>query len=388
MPIGHAAHQRRRPIAITQRQPTAMSAQEATLHGSAGSSTDPPQVGAGAPTDNQPVFTPRTSDEDEESDVDEQELLRLRLRREKRMKKQELKALRRELDQEMEDILPGTQDQLPKRPLSADYSLEGSKHLRPTPPEWYDGKKGQKGLQSFLNQLETYFDAAGVPDEASSLRVRTAAARLKDEALSAYLREKSRLQTYDDFKDFLKGTIQNPQSRIAAATLKLQSIRQRADQSAMQVQMELEAARAEIPADMTQEVRNAWALLNALHPSLRSVLVERLERIESVDQVLLAAQKHEDARELRQTVRAPPPSSRRDTEGPQAPHKPAAFQRKAATTKVVEKKFTSSREQNRSTLHKERKATGACYTCGSLDHQMSWHDKKHGDNAGSVPAKK
>lgn len=316
-------------------------------------------------------------DEDSESDIDEEELKRLRARAEKRHKKAELARLRRELEED--DHAPlmrgASENRILKRPISGDLSAEIPKHLRPAAPDTYSGNEGAKGLQSFLTVLELYFDAIPIPVESDEVRVRHAGAYLRGEAARSYLREKSKITTWEEFTTFLKGTIKDPASRLASATLKLHNMRQRSDQSARQLLHEIEAVEQDIPVEMGEEARRAWHFLNSLVPQLRNAIMADIKEVTSRDQILSAAQRQEDLYQERKATRERlPAKSMRGSGAGQAKPNFGRQSSKAVYTEVIETEKKPFATQ-RAATHKERRETGACFVCGSKEHLSHFHDR-------------
>lgn len=342
----------------------------------------------------EPSASHHNDDADTESDVDEEELQRLRALHEKRQKKAEIIALRARIaGKEPGESTIQAEAPIPKRPISNDYSPESNKHLRPAAPETYSGREGIKGLHSFLTVLELYFDAVSFAPEAQELRVRHAAAYLRGEAAKAYLREKQRITTWEEFTTFLKGTIKDPASRLAAATSRLHGMRQRGDQTARQLLHEIESVEQDIPLEMTLEARQAWHFLNSLNLSLRNAVMTDIKEVVSRDQILAAAQRQEDLRHDRQEARERAQNAPNKRIGGDTHARPAhKDQTKRFVSKETKEKTTYTKD--RDIVHKERQATGACFTCGSLEHQSGWHKRHPGSgeaqtfNKGSAkPAK-
>lgn len=326
-------------------------------------------------------------DANSESEVDEEELNMLRRRAERRRKKEEVIRLRMELTGEGPTTprRDAGEQRLSKRPISSDFSLETPKHLRPAPPDTYHGTEGAKGLQSFLTVLELYFDAIPIPAEKHEVRVRHAASFLRDEAARSYIRERARITTWDDFITFLKGAIKDPASRLAAATLKIHNMRQRSGQSARQLLNEIEAAEQDIPSDISEEARQAWHFLNSLISPLRNSIMADIKEVVSRDQILAAAQRQEDLfhdrRETRErlgakTVRGAGAGTARPSFSPQSS--------RPGHAEITETKKSFSFSQ-RGTQHMERKKSGACFVCGSMDHRSNFHsmEERKGEASGS-----
>lgn len=329
-------------------------------------------------------------DENSESDADEDELAQLRAVALKRQRKAERDRLRREIagEEPATAETPGGANSLPlqqKRPLSTGEAPEGfptAKHLRPAAPETYNGKGGAQALNRFLTALELYFDALGVPEKEHGVRVRNAGSFLRDSAAEAYLREKEKITTFEKFKEFLKGIIHDPTSRLSAAMLKLHGIEQEDEQTARQLLHTIEAVEQDIPKEMElPELRKAWHFLCALNPRLRNAVLGDIKEVKTRDQVLTAAQWQEDLYLQRQAARDAPASSKRLRGGQQGGSRPQSSYRGKGSSlqpqqvsKETKKKEVTFKE--RTAEHKERQKTGACYRCGSMEHKAAWHDSQ------------
>lgn len=340
-------------------------------------------------------------DTDSASDVEEEELEHLRAI----VRKQERKAERDRLRTLIAGGSPAAAaGQDAENPLTIRQKRPGSngdgqsnfplaKHLRPAAPDVYTGRGGAQALTRFLTALELYFDALLIPESEHTVRVRNAASFLRKDAAEAYIREKGRITTFDEFKAYLKGTINDPTSRLAAAIAKLHSMKQEDKQNARKLLLAIEAVEQDIPSDMTPEVRKAWHFLCSLNPHLRNAVLGDIKEVKSRDQVLTAAQWQEDLYQQRREAREPPAGTRRAGGGSDEKQKSAVHPgsryptKKISSTEVRERKVFS---KERNMLHKERKESGACFKCGSHEHRANFHDagNAQGRSTGSAPGSK
>lgn len=183
-----------------------------------------------------------------------------------------------------------------KRPAT-DTLVGYAKLFKPDPPKHFKGDDYQT-LNEFIMGMEMYFEACRLdlsdPDVARTA-IQSAATWLDGDARQSYYRLGHAPATWDDFLDFLRGTVKDPQTRLFDATQAAQFKRQWKDQGVRQFLHELEQAEAEVEAARLNEVeRKMWRFLHSLRPELRNAIMAEPQEVRaSRDTVLTAACRHE-----------------------------------------------------------------------------------------------
>jgi hypothetical protein len=86
--------------------------------------------------------------------------------------------------------------------------------------------------------------------------------------------------TWDDFTTYLKSLIADPANALAYASLRLKEARQKRGQSVRDLVEYIEQLERDIP-EQSKQQREAWHLLNSLHPEIRREVMRENKEITS-----------------------------------------------------------------------------------------------------------
>ena len=317
-------------------------------------------------------MTPAGS-EDEEVERRHAEIL-ARVRRQRQLL--EIQAMEQELAGEQPDLDVAIEGLgLPargrKRRVSDDEtetSFLRSLKLSDTPT--FSGKS-MKDLQRFDIGWKNIFRMnRDVSPEAWETRINLAGQRLRDTAAQAWNRTSERYTSWSSFVAFLRTVVADPAVRMAESLQTLAMKQQRESQSVRELVAEIEELEDNIP-EMTKEVREAWTLLLAMKPELRMRVLSEHKEITSRDQVLLTAQRHENAMKHEASSRARTVHS---TAGAGAPFK--SYSHKSHESRTSDKYTKKYVEKAEKTTEKKQRSEGPiCYNCKKPGHKLFQCDK-------------
>lgn len=302
--------------------------------------------------------------EELESRIDQAEA-RVKRKRQER----QLIALRREIRDSARSaddpqVLP---ERLAKRRRLSDEGPSRSRgQLRPAEPVYYYGRNTQE-LEGFLTFWLIHLQSFAGESEAT--RVNIAASYLRDTPMKMWGKRlespATRIDKWEDFKQWLRDTLKAPNQRTLESTLALKEMKQRQGQSAQELYVYMTELESNIPT-MSDEQRRAWQLVNALNPGMRSRVVRDLQSIDTVEAVLACAGRNESTEKtLKQG---------RETDD--------AAKSKSATTYATRKRFGRDRPQSAKTTSMDvdeppaTRERGAgtdprvvCYNCNKKGHK-------------------
>jgi hypothetical protein len=86
--------------------------------------------------------------------------------------------------------------------------------------------------------------------------------------------------TWDDFTIYLKNLIADPANALTYASLRLKEARQKRGQSVRDLVEYIEQLKRDIP-EQSKQQREAWHLLNNLHPEIRREVIRENKEITS-----------------------------------------------------------------------------------------------------------
>ncbi len=165
--------------------------------------------------------------------------------------------------------------------------------------------------------------------------------------------------------------IVDPANRMAYASLQLKDIKQRKGQSVREFVSYIEGLERDIPVDWTERERKAWFLLNSLLPDLRKEVMKENKSITSREQVIAAAQRHEELAKQQDTS---------ETQAKLAGHKHTA----RATQRFKGSKGSDGTERASSSANVSNKDI-VCYNCGRKGHKQSECRSPKKGGAGETP---
>jgi Zinc knuckle len=245
------------------------------------------------------------------------------------------------------------------------------RYLRPSSPPTYSGKD-LKEMENFAAGYRTYFDAdlSGACDSDAN-RIRLAASSLKGKALLNWDNRTEEPETYNDFIDWCRNLVSDPENRKNHAFQRLKTIQQRERQSVRELATVIESLERDIP-PLSQEEIKAWTLLNALKPETRREVLKENKTITSRDQVIAAAQRQEELARDESTAYKTQESSGRS----RAQSSRGRNTRKNRTESVTPRRAVPDRSASRS---------GKCFNCGKPGHKAAecWSRKTEQAQSGS-----
>jgi hypothetical protein len=224
---------------------------------------------------------------------------------------------------------------------------------KPRAPPTFAGKDIAE-LDKFDLAFKAYFEVGG-PYTAPE-QIKLAATFLDGNPQKSWARRpkpESPTMSWDDFIKYLKSLIADPANALAYASLRLKEARQKKGQSVRELVEYIEQLERDIP-EQTKQEREAWYLLNSLHPEIRREVMRENKEITSREQVIAAAQRQEELAE-QQSKREP------KTEA------------KAKETPTPNKRRTGGKQASR-TPNPSPKGKGGegvkCYNCGKFGHKQ------------------
>ena len=219
--------------------------------------------------------------------------------------KNEIELLEKELaGDEQASIVPieGVAMPFRKRAITTTAESSSTKHLKLATPPTFAGKSITE-LQKYDIGWKIQLEARSSAGEAYAESIRIAATYLRDAAAAAWARrtDDTPTESWEKYIEFLRDIIADPANRMANALVRLKDKKQREGQTARELLQEIENLEHDIP-PLTEDERKAWMFLDSLTPELRTEIMRENKQISSREQVLAAAQRHEEL--SKQRVRA------------------------------------------------------------------------------------
>ena len=223
---------------------------------------------------------------DEEEDVQQQIVLL-------RQEIQELRAQSR---------TPSERGTSRRRPASVEHT-EGN--LRALPPRLrpipvFTGKSLREHRDHIQGAI-TYFEALGEYQERT--RIAVAANSLQGDALDDWFRLVNRPTTWAGYEASTRSSVQSQEARMGNALLAVKLARQRPGQSVREFAHYLQDQWDDIPTELTNELTQAWDLVNGLQSQLRREILREERAIRTRAQVITTAQRIEELETLRMPER-------------------------------------------------------------------------------------
>jgi len=280
-------------------------------------------------------------------------------------KREQIVLMRQELAGDTPDspvVIEGVA--LPTR-KRASTTAQGSatKHIRLSTPPTFSSKSLSE-LNEFELSWDVRFRAIGVAADDHATRIDTAATALAGAALAYWGRaDRAEIKTWPEFLRFLKDTVIDPSNHIGIATLSLIRRRQKDDESVRDLLRSVEDLENEIKIEkMTDDQRKAWAFLNCLKPAIRAEVMREHKVIESREQVVASAQRHEELFKTKEKGQTTQAGSVRGATGPQAPRTSSWYRGpRGSSEKKTEVTKTSSVTNTPASI-------GGCFKCGQKGH--------------------
>ena len=259
-----------------------------------------------------------------------------------------------------------------KRVASSSLPHDRSKLLKFADPPAFEGKS-IKQLDEFDRRWQVYFDA---DDTLVSLgtRIRTAAAGLRGEALSRYLRAKeageTHTWTWDNFIRHLRDAIVDPVNRTANVQFRLKELHQGDRQGVNGVLAALEQLENELPAELSAEEQKAWTLLSCYKPAVRNAVLQALPAPKLRSEVAAVALRVEGLlRDQDKDDRSYSPRPTR-TSSRERSVRPMRHSSSSQSTNSTQKSVTMSKERSEKTVSSRPVDARdiLCHNCGRKGH--------------------
>jgi hypothetical protein len=218
--------------------------------------------------------------------------------------------------------------------------------------------KDLKELRDFSTAWSLHLRTPGAP-RAPTDQIALAASYLKGYPAETWLERMENeepIEEWEKFLEYLRTLIVDPANRMAYAGLQLKEVKQRKGQSVREFTSYIEGLERDIP-DWTERERKAWFLLNSLHPDLRKEVMKENKVITSREQVIAAAQRHEEL--------AKQQGSSESQVKPATPRRDARVTHRSRSAKTV---GSSGRSSSRS--EPSRKDL-ICFNCGKPGHKSN-----------------
>lgn len=214
---------------------------------------------------------------------------------------QQLVLLRQEIQElRAQSQTPSERGTNRRRPASGEHT-EGNvralaPRLRPIPV--FTGKSLREHREH-IQGARTHFEALGEYQE--RMRIAVAANSLQGDALDDWsrLRERDRPTTWAEYEAVTRSSVQSQESRIGNALLAVKLARQRPGQSVREFARYLQDQWDDIPAELSNELTQAWDLVNGLQSQLRRGILREERTICTRAQVITVAQRIEELEGIR-----------------------------------------------------------------------------------------
>jgi hypothetical protein len=273
---------------------------------------------------------------------------------------EEIEAMEEELAGEKPAFFVDLTGETPARghkraaPSTAETQPFRSAFNRPKTPPCFKGKDIAE-LDKFDIAFKAHFEAGG-PYTAPE-QIKLAATFLDGNPQKSWFRRpkpEAPEMTWDEFIVYLKSLIADPANALAYASLRLKEAKQKRGQSVRDLVSYIEQLERDIP-EQTKQEREAWYLLNSLHPEIRREVMRENKEIRSREQIIAAAQRQEELAEQQ---------SKRDT-------KPET---KAKETPAISRRFAGAKRGSHTPSSSSKEKSGEapkCYNCGKPGHKQA-----------------
>ena len=246
---------------------------------------------SGTMTDKSPTPMPVDNEQQDEEEEYQRLVEQVKVKR----RRDEMQALRDELAGNSQPTTTLELGNLPvrtKRPALdvGDGVPALPRYLRPATPPSYAAKSTREAAE-YETGWKAYFGA--VPAMPDTTKVLHAATYLKGNARDAWGRVDKPMETWDEYITWCRALIADPANRMAYASHQLMNIRQRHKQSVRELVNKIEELERDVPSQ-DERTRKAWQLLNCLEASTRREVLRENKEITSREQVIAAAQRHEE----------------------------------------------------------------------------------------------
>lgn len=291
---------------------------------------------------------------------------------------QEMQAMEQELQgQEPTQYVEVAGTTLPNRKRAVSVSRLEDAHLtkivKLAQPPSFTGKVIEDLRKYDIGWKKIFKTMPHIADNEYANRVRTAATFLKDRAEEAWERDDPEFTKWDDYITYLKGIIATPAIRKSQALMQLAETKQRPGQSVRDLLTKIEVTEADIP-QMTEDEQKAWILLNALSPALRAEVMHEFKEIQSREQVLNSAQRHEEVIRQRNKSEAPKtqPVTAQITTTTRTYHRGTHRGRSRTATQSQDPATNDSKQGDKQTDTKDKeKSKDSCGYCRKPGHKTS-----------------
>lgn len=319
-------------------------------------------------------------DEEVQQTTQERHTALMILVKEKRQEK-EIRAMEMELAGETPAYpvhIDGTTPVRSKRAASTTLEPEVPRtpsFIKPSNLPTFSGKDLRE-LREFSIAWSLYLRTPGAP-QAPADRIALAASYLKGYPAETWLERLENdepIEEWEKFLEYLRTLIVDPANRMAYASLRLKDVKQRKGQSVREFTSYIEGLERDIP-EWTERERKAWFLLNSLQPDLRKEVMKENKVITSREQVVSAAQRHEEL------AKQQTPS--------ESQAKPATHKQDARVTHRSRGGRTGGNSGHSGSRSEQSKKDLTCYNCGKAGHRSTecWQPKKSSEGgAGASPA--
>lgn len=339
------------------------------LAGQAGEPARPPP-GRTTPIDSPPE-SPALSRAPSVGETQDEKFERLTREVQQRTRDREIQKmqtfLERGIDEDVEEI--GAAYTSRKRALTASAEDSISKQLKVDKLPTFKGLN-MKEVQTFNVAWSNFWKTKPeIAVDAWQNRIAVAGSYTRDKAALLWSKEDLKeYQSWDQFLRFMRSVVRDPAVRAAESLMALGRKQQRTDQDVRTLLAEIEELEGDIP-ELTKDQRDAWTLLLALDPKLRTHVLREHETISSREQVLSTAIRHEDTiRFQRETEQASTKASKTiiDTPPSQPGSVSGTFPRRTRGKAYEKKPFQDS---SQSTFKGSSTFPGACHNCGKSGHK-------------------
>jgi hypothetical protein len=222
------------------------------------------------------------------------------------------------------------------------------------PPEYH--AKNLRELSDCEAAWQVWFEDENKMEEFPTERARITyiATFLRGKALTTWSMTPDRdsIAKWEEFIEVLRGALQNLDNRKVSASATLKTVQQKEGQNVQDLLTYIERLEKDLPYEQN-EVAKGHVLYDALLPRLQLQVLKEIKKIESRDQVLAAAHRHEELLASEKRIDA--------ARMPRAPSRPAYLRTQANTPRTQ-----SAPSIDRAPKKDYKK--DPCYNCGEHGH--------------------